>query len=431
MTLEEVKQILAQVISICPLGYQRSLRAYHPEVINFINSNIKFFDDNLSFKTKIYCVLHDCCSSPPKCQKEGCTNDVPHEVDSVTKGFKKYCSIKCGNSDPAKLQRVADTCIRKYGVKNVYQSNEVKQKISQTKLERYGDQNWANPDKRDETVKKHIEEDPDYYAKIYQKKIQTNVENGHPPTWSNREKAKETWEKHKAEYPDAVEKKMQKCKMTKMKNHGDPYWSNPEKTKQTKLERYGDRNYNNIEKNKDTKMKNHNDPFFNNHAKYEQTCLTNYGEKTTFLVHDLMKDAKQPYQFDGHMFKSAPELAYYIFLKDHDVEFIYQPDHYFTYCCRDKEHRYYPDFLINETNEFHEIKGDQFFLDNDTSKRMINPFDRSQDDIYEAKHQCMLKNSIHIITSSEYEVFLDYVNDKYGKDFIKSFKNSNASKDEI
>ena len=71
-------------------------------------------------------------------------------------------------------------------------------------------------------------------------------------------------------------------------------------------------------------------------------------------------------------------------------------------------------------NEIHEIKGLQFFENKNPKNRMINPYDRSQDDLYEAKHQCMIKNNVKIIT--DFREFENYVNVKYGKDYIKQFK---------
>ena len=52
---------------------------------------------------------------------------------------------------------------------------------------------------------------------------------------------------------------------------------------------------------------------------------------------------------------------------------------------------------------------------------MINPYDRSQDDVYEAKHKCMVENDVEIIT--DYSEYLNYVNIKYGKDYLRKFKN--------
>ena len=51
---------------------------------------------------------------------------------------------------------------------------------------------------------------------------------------------------------------------------------------------------------------------------------------------------------------------------------------------------------------------------------MINPYDRTQDDLYEAKRQCIINHNVKIITDcSEY---LDYVNNKYTADFLPLFK---------
>ena len=54
---------------------------------------------------------------------------------------------------------------------------------------------------------------------------------------------------------------------------------------------------------------------------------------------------------------------------------------------------------------YFEIKGDHFFKDKNYNNKMICPFDHSQDALYEAKHQCMLKNNVIIITSTEYIMF--------------------------
>lgn len=52
--------------------------------------------------------------------------------------FKRYCSIKCGNSDPAKLKRSSQTCEKRYGTRNVSQVEDVKQKKRTTCRANYG-----------------------------------------------------------------------------------------------------------------------------------------------------------------------------------------------------------------------------------------------------------------------------------------------------
>ena len=45
--------------------------------------------------------------------------------------------------------------------------------------------------------------------------------------------------------------------------------------------------------------------------------------------------------------------------------------------------------------------------------------------IYEAKHQCMLQNNVKIVLSDSAEMkeVLQYIDAKYGKNYIKQFKN--------
>ena len=46
------------------------------------------------------------------------------------------------------------------------------------------------------------------------------------------------------------------------------------------------------------------------------------------------------------------------------------------------------------------MKGNHFF-DGD---KMINPYDRTQDELYEAKHQCMIKNNIIILKENDIKI---------------------------
>ena len=82
-----------------------------------------------------------------------------------------------------------------------------------------------------------------------------------------------------------------------------------------------------------------------------------------------------------------------------------------------KNHIYEPDFLIK--GKLIEIKGDQFFKDDGT---MQNPWDHSQDALYEAKHQCMLRNMVEIWKSNDYKKYLMYIKSTYGKDYLRQFK---------
>lgn len=74
---------------------------------------------------------------------------------SFSKGYSKYCGPKCANSDPAKKEKVKQTCMERYGVPCSSQAESTKQKARQTCMERYGQ---------------------DYYVQQKVKRVQTNLE---------------------------------------------------------------------------------------------------------------------------------------------------------------------------------------------------------------------------------------------------------------
>ncbi len=112
------------------------------------------------------------------------------------------------------------------------------------------------------------------------------------------------------------------------------------------------------------------------------------------------------YKYDNQWFDSKPELAFYIWLKDHNVRFRHEKI-YLNYKYNDVEYKYIPDFIVYDT--FVEIKGKHLL------KRMLHPNTKDN-----AKYKCMLSNKVHIIT--EYDKYLRYVENKYGKDYMLRFK---------
>ena len=152
--------------------------------------------------------------------------------------------------------------------------------------------------------------------------------------------------------------------------------------------------------------------------KCKATNQANYGVDWPQKNREFMRNMQKRYAYEGMNFDSKPELAYYIWLKDHNADFAYQPDVSYEYEHNGVIHIYEPDFIVE--GQAVEIKGDHFFKEDGT---MQNPFDHSQDALYEAKHQCMLLNEVKIMKSDEYEFYVAYVEQKYGKDYLKSFKN--------
>ena len=131
--------------------------------------------------------------------------------------------------------------------------------------------------------------------------------------------------------------------------------------------------------------------------------------------------SQKRYTYKNISFDSSPELAFFIYAEDNGLDVEYQPDVYFEYLVNRKIYRYQPDFKMGPI--YIEIKGLQFFENKNPAGRMINPYDRSMDEIYEAKHQCMIKNSIKLMLPSEYKKYIEYVKKTYGNDYLRKFKN--------
>ena len=161
---------------------------------------------------------------------------------------------------------------------------------------------------------------------------------------------------------------------------------------------------------------------------YHETSIKRYGTYWPIQNNEVFKRCKRKIHFDNVSFDSFPELAFYVWLKDHDIKFEYQPNMSFKYECKGLMHTYYPDFFLVDTDEIIEIKTRSSFENKDVNGKMICIFDRSLDDIAEAKHQCMLANNVTLLVEEDYMQYVDYFNKKYGKDFIFKLKDNLESK---
>lgn len=247
----------------------------------------------------------------------------------------------------------------------------------------------------------------------------------------------------------AEQKEISKLKRqeTCLKLYGDKNYNNKEQAQQTMLERYGGtttltsnlkqnvqqtniKRYGGIspmcstvivDKLKETYIQNNGGMGFASKNVLEKFKI-NYKEK--FGVENssqnplVRRKQATKYKYENMNFDSKPEIAYYIWLKDNNIDFEFQPNVKFEYLYENKLYYYIPDFKVE--NEYIEIKGLQFFKNYDINETMINPFDRTQDAKYEAKHQCMIKNNVKILTDTK--IYENYVKNKYGRTYLDSFK---------
>ena len=162
----------------------------------------------------------------------------------------------------------------------------------------------------------------------------------------------------------------------------------------------------------------------------KKTCLERYGAEV-FAQTDLFRQRQKEnferktleekklqrsrrgrkYLYEGEKFDSGWELAVWIYFKAKGIS-IQRFKSSIPYKFGGEEHFYIPDFVIN--GKIIEIKGDQFFK----SGKMICPFDRSKDDLYEAKYQCMLQNNVEVWRGKDIKYVLDWIK-KQGIDLAK------------
>jgi hypothetical protein len=172
--------------------------------------------------------------------------------DSLFK-YEDCCSIECRYK--LRNRHLQENLQKRYGVKNVFQVDTVKEKIQNTSLERY---NVKNPGWNDSARKQ---------------RISTNIE------------------KYGCEYTTQADEVKAKSKETCLKKYGVEYSLQSdavrEKGKLTKIIKYGDVNYVNTEKNKATKLERHGDKNYNNLEKAKQTCLEKYGTENPNSLEEI------------------------------------------------------------------------------------------------------------------------------------------------
>ena len=301
---------------------------------------------------------------------------------------------------------VEKTCLKLYGVTNKSKLDSVKEKTKQTNLKKYGydshNKSKKVKNKKKKSYLKSYGVDSILKSKKVQMKIKrTNLEKygSENPFGSDeiKEKIKNTnLEKYGTEYAIQSEEVKEKIRHTMLELYGvDNYGKTKEyleKTRSTNIERYGKESYSQTE------------DFI---EKYQQTCLDRFGVENPLLLWTK-------YSFDNATFDSSWELAFYIYHKDKNHNIIRNKNKYFEYITKDKRiHHYYPDFKIG--SKYYEIKGDQFitFYKNGKPKTL---FESNE------KYKCLKKHNVILLWSKQIKKYLNYIDNTYGKDYLKQFK---------
>ena len=353
-----------------------------------------------------------------------------NKLDSMKEKSKQTCLAKYGVEYASQSENFKEnsrkTCLEKYGVEYSFQSENNIEKTKQTCLEKYGVDHYSKSTNFKEKFKNTCQERygvdaPAQYTEIYNKFKQTCIEKYGKENFAQTDEFKEKFkqtciEKYNVKNPmqnDTFKDKSRQTCLEKYNNEtflgSELFLKNieqyNEKRKLTCLEKYGVDNPYKLE---------------NVQSKGKQTCLEKYGTYFPSQNHNIFIKSRSKYTYENIKFDSSWELAYYIYLKDHNIDFEYQPNIKFEYIVNDNIHYYFPDFKIND--EIIEIKGDHFF---DNNGNFINPYNLNENykNAYMEKYKCMINNNVKILKKNEIRNILYYIKKKYGKNYLKNFKN--------
>ena len=396
----------------------------NPNCTNFV----KWDKDGFRSHCSNYCSQHD--ELVINKRKETSIQRYGYESPSQSPIVKQKCletfmskyGCSCSLQNPDVKKKCEQTCIERYGTDNPMESPIVQERYKQTCKERYGVE-WAS--QLDCVKQKAKEACENKYGgvgfaskEIYDKVKQTNMQNLGVEYASQSEevqqKVRETCQqKFGVDCAFQSEEVKDKIKQTCIERYGVEHISQVksimEKRDQHMIELYGGVGYASTEiKDKcettcvnlfGVKNFTQSDEYKEMHdaiqSKRECTCNERYGvphyaktEQFNSLIHKPYTNPKYPEMTFG----SSWEFKVYDFLKEHGIEFEYQPSISFEYKYDGKVHTYHPDFKVGD--KIFEVKGDQFFNE---SGQMINPYDRTEDGKYESKRQCMLNNNVVIL----------------------------------
>ena len=372
--------LLKELVEKFPRSYQRKLNALGTPFERKHNLELRFIflkkwiesllpqlkDPFFKMSTKVGWILHGLVDFPT-CKT--CNRNENYQKINVNpfSMYALHCSVSCGTNDIA-----------------------TKEKINATMMQKYGQHRQSIAEKMLQTKAALQIENPSYKMNQQNKRRETCII------------------KYGVDCSSKAKEVKEKAKRTNQLKYGvDNYTQSndfKQKVMSTNIKKYG------------VKWRVMTEEF---KLQYKKTMLRKYGVECCMHCPQIFAKIKSKYFYEDRWFSSAPELAFYIFLKDSGKTFEYQPEVTIKYIFNNEQHQYWPDFLVD--GQMIELKGNQFLKEDGTWQ---NPYDHSLDALYEAKHQCCIANNVKILYYKNYKKYLDYVKDKYGKDYLRQFKKS-------
>lgn len=301
---------------------------------------------------------------------------------SIYTKIQKYGSLE--NFEKHRLEKAKETSIKRYGVDNIFKRTDI---ISAAVEKKYGKGITCGG-----LIKEaHVKQQQTMLDRYGTTCILTNPE--------IQEKAKEkarTAERHGHGHRHGTNFNFNRPEvLEKVKERAHTPEAN-QKRKQTCLQKYGCEVPSQSDKVK---------------QKAAKTCLERWGRMYGGSGHQT-----HYYFYENIYFDSSWELAYYIYLKDHNIDFSYHTE-YLEYEVEGKKHKYEVDFKVE--GKLIELKGSHLI---NSEGHLIDPFKGVSNEQLLAKEECMKQNNVKIFSNEEMKEILNYINTQYGKDFLRKWR---------
>ena len=220
-------------------GFKRVFPILYEDLMNYFSDDVY---TKYTFKELLYHYFKDDSNlNLGFCHNKNCNN--PCNFDDLKNGYYEYCSSKCLLSSDEHKEKVKQTCLERYGSTNVLGCEEIKQTIRQTKIEKYG--GMCSKEIADKAMQTKIEKYGGIFTQdMIEKSKQTKLERYGDSGYHNVDQMKQTnLERYGKECYSQTNECKDKVKQTNLERYGKEYYSQTEdfmsRIKQTNLERYG------------------------------------------------------------------------------------------------------------------------------------------------------------------------------------------------
>lgn len=106
------------------------------EYVEFLRYLDETYSESLGFTEKLYWYIHNIKETPK------CTCGKPLKFRSLKIGYSEFCSAKCSNSNPEKIEKTKNTCQERYRSSSPAGNKDIRDKMRKTCLEKYGVENY-------------------------------------------------------------------------------------------------------------------------------------------------------------------------------------------------------------------------------------------------------------------------------------------------